>query len=183
MLQRLVTELNDENNLLINPEYEKNEGFIRKYIPLELESFEFLIIEQEIIKDMKFYRDIHKHYSSDPANAEARRNELCIKYKNVNCREDVLENVLSSIKKRSNVNYERRKRLCCFHFNRDISLYFPNDEIRDNITKMIDLCIEKNIEIEGINLLKYRDLRWPIVHAGVGFFFRYTYKDIEEIKL
>ena len=154
MLQNLIKEINDDDNILLDFKYNFcNRAFIIQFVKLELEHFEYLKIISDMRIDVPYFERCGYGGISVPEPV------IVEKYKGINfCRQGMQE-LEEKINKKIKYNNQRRKELYNEHFNRNEKQAIGCDEDKRNITKMIDACIEKNVEIEGINLIKFRELR------------------------
>lgn len=153
MLQEFIKEQNERDDLFINPKYNNNLEFITNYIKIELEYFNFSKMRADILTDICMREtDIPRLLSSNSKSCSDRAQKqsdlLTEKYKD--CNMYVLR---PKVEKKVSYYNEKRRELYTSHF---LSEKWIN---HDKITKMIDLCIKNNIEIKGVNLVKYRSLR------------------------
>jgi hypothetical protein len=184
MFQEFIKEQN-EYDLFLHPKNNNNLVFLTNFIKLELEFFNFGKMEFEINEDLSF---ITNTYPSGMASNQVvicrvtkQFNLLSEKYKGIRLCRQSLEELRQSIIKKQKYNYERRRQLYNSHFLRNERAGICCDEDENKIIKMINLCIENNIEIKGINLVKFRNLRRAIksgCHLG-GI----DNKQFEEIKI
>lgn len=153
MLQEFIKEQNERDDLFINPKYNNNLEFITNYIKIELEYFNFSKMSADILTDICIREtDIPKGNASNSKFCQDRAQEqsdlLKEKYKDCN-----MYDLRPKVEKKVGYYNEKRRELYTSHF---LSEKWIN---HDKITKMIDLCIKNNVEIKGINLVKYRSLR------------------------
>jgi hypothetical protein len=153
MLQEFIKEQNDRDDLFINPKYNNNLKFLTNYIKIELEYFNFSKMSADILTDICIWsNDIPKGNASNSKICQDRAQEQSVllkeKYKDCN-----MYDLRPKVAKKVSYYDEKRRELYTSHF---LSEKWIN---HDKITKMIDLCIKNNIEIKGINLVKYRSLR------------------------
>lgn len=153
MLQEFIKEQNERDDLFINPKYNNNLEFITNYIKIELEYFNFSKMRADILTDICMREtDIPRLLSSNSKSCSDRAQKqydlLTEKYKD--CNMYVLR---PKVEKKVDYYNEKRRELYTSHF---LSEKWIN---HDKITKMIDLCIKNNIEIKGVNLVKFRSLR------------------------
>jgi hypothetical protein len=153
MLQEFIKEQNERDDLFINPKYNNNLEFITNYIKIELEYFNFSKMSSDILTDICIWsNDIPSGYASQSQScrdlAKKQSDLLTEKYKD--CNMYVLR---PKVDKKISYYDEKRRELYTSHF---LSEKWVD---HNKITKMIDLCIKNNIEIKGINLVKYRSLR------------------------
>jgi hypothetical protein len=156
MLQEFIKEQNERDDLFINPKYNNNLKFFTNYIKIELEYFNFSKMSTDILTDICIWsNDIPSGNASQSQScrdtAKKQSDLLTEKYKD--CNMYVLQ---PKVEKKVNYYNEKRRELYTSHF-------LSEKWIDDNkIDKMIDLCITNNVEIKGINLVKYRSLRKSI---------------------
>jgi hypothetical protein len=153
MLQEFIKEQNERDDLFINPKYNNNLEFLTNYIKIELEYFNFIKMKSDILTDIRIWsNDIPSGYASQSQScrdtAKKQSDLLTEKYKD--CNMYVLKPKLD---KKVDYYDEKRSELYTAHFLSEKLINY------DKITKMINLCIENNIEIKGINLVKFRSLR------------------------
>ena len=153
MLQEFIKEQNERDDLFINPKYNNNLEFITNYIKIELEYFNFSKMRADILTDICIWsNDIPKGYAQNSKFCQDRAQKqydlLKEKYKDCN-----MYDLRPKVEKKVDYYNEKRRELYTSHF---LSEKWIN---HDKITKMIDLCIKNNIEIKGVNLVKYRSLR------------------------
>ena len=175
MLQKFIKEQNYLDDFLINPKYNNNLKFLTNYIKIELEYFNFSKMRTDILTDICIWsNDIPSGYASQSQScrdtAKKQSDLLTEKYKD--CNMYVLK---PKVEKEVDYYCEKRRELYKEHF---LSEKWID---HDKITKMINLCIENNIEIKGINLVKFRSLRNSI-HCNVAAIQSIPISSFEEIK-
>jgi hypothetical protein len=175
MLQEFIKKQNERDNLFINPKYNNNLKFITNYIKIELEYFNFSKMSSDILTDICIWsNDIPSGYASQSQScrdlAKKQSDLLTEKYKD--CNMYVLQ---PKVEKKVDYYNEKRRELYTAHFLSE--KWIDNDKI----TKMINLCIENNIEIKGINLVKFRSLRNSI-NSSVAAIKSIPISSFEEIK-
>lgn len=175
MLQEFIKEQNERDDLFINPKYNNNLEFLTNYIKLELEYFNFSKMSADILTDICIWsNDIPSGNASNSQSCRdtARKQADLLKEKYKDCNMYVLR---PKVEKKVDYYCEKRKELYKSHFLSE--KWIDNN----NITKMINLCIQNNIEIKGINLVKFRSLRNSI-HSCVAAIQTIPVSSFEEIK-
>jgi hypothetical protein len=153
MLQEFIKEQNDHDDLFINPKYNNNLEFLTNYIKIELEYFNFSKMSADILTDICIWsNDIPSGYASNSPICQDRaiKQKALLSEKYKDCNMYVLR---PKVDKKVSYYNEKRRELYTSHFLSE--KWIDNNKI----TKMINLCIQNNIEIKGINLVKFRSLR------------------------
>ncbi len=163
MISEFIKNQNEEDDLFINPNNNNNLEFLTNFIKLELEFFNYRrMCEVDIAEDDTFLRNtLPSAYASNTSVMERAKKQyelLVEKYKGMPLNLNSLEELNRNIHKKMRCNEEKRKQLYNSHFLRDERKGIMTEDI-NKINKMINLCIDHNIEMEGINLIKFRSLR------------------------
>jgi hypothetical protein len=184
-IKETIKEENEYDDLFINPKYNNNLEFLTQFIKLELDYFKYRRMKDvEISQDDTFLRNtLPSAYASYPEVRERARKQydlLVEKYKGMTLNLKSLKELSENISRKMKYNSDRRQQLYNAHFLRDERSHIRDDE-KKNITKMINLCIENNIEIKDINLIKFRTLR-NTIYSGVHIS-QINIKDFQEITI
>ena len=175
MLQEFIKAQNECDDLFINPKYNNNLEFLTNYIKIELEYFNFSKMSADILTDICMkdtgIPSLLSSNSKSCSDRAVKQSELLAeKYKDCN-----IYDLRPKVAKKVSYYYEKSEVLYISHFLSEKRIN------NDKITKMIDLCIKNNIEIKGINLVKYRSLRNSI-HCRFGAIQSIPIGHFEEIK-
>ena len=187
-IKEQIKEQNEYDDLFLHPTNNNNFVFLTNFIKLELEIFNFGKMYYEINEDLSFITNTYP--SGMASNSISNQVVICRvtkqfnllseKYKGIRLCRQSLEELRQSINKKQTYNYEKIKQLYNAHFLRNERAEICKEDDK-KINKMIHLCIENNIEIKGINLVKFRNLRKSIkdgCHLG-----SIDNKQFEEIKI
>lgn len=152
----------------IHPSISLNHGFMKMLVLLELEAFYLTKLQEEVSCDrvkieleemtreelIEKYETICKNTSNISITHRIIDNFYILV---VQC-EDVLDGLnkfYAYVVREIKTNIQKKQSACKLHFSGRPQPY----DVNEDMNEMIRLCIEENIELEGIHLLLFRDLR------------------------